>query len=560
MSFDRKSLDTPTGSAPRGGEMLTLLSMALVVAAVVVGLHRHVGIPIALSSLAGLCLFAGLVAVQAWRRSEAERRALVRELSELEGEVVRARTLGPVAPRAARPVGERQHTGHPAPPIVPQPAPFGLNEDTGIQMKANIEDARLGVDGQDAPRFEAYHGVPVAAPGQSLGDYWSVPAATTSSLTSQSTIAPPPLSAADELPADHASAVREDDVEMLQRRIKEMLHQVSAAELARGPQMAPIIAAAPQLQPSLPKEPDDLDASLDALHAAAQALRQRSAVSSNPVPPPLSQHGISGDAEPAGKLDEATDPQLLAIREAIAADRIDVFLEPILGLGDQTTQHYEVSIKLRGAGYQDLGSGEGDVLPGRGLLPLFDSARFARSAVVAERLASRGKSGSVFSHASAESLIAPDFTRKMQLDFVARPGTARKLILTFSQADIRSFRAAEQRAVGALSALGFRFAISGLTDLDMNFGAMAKAGFNFVKIDESLLVEGLAHPGGHVPASDVCRFLAEHGFGLIVNGIDNEDKLARVFGFGVLLGQGTLFGGPRPVKADIAAKSGQAAA
>jgi cyclic-di-GMP phosphodiesterase TipF (flagellum assembly factor) len=191
---------------------------------------------------------------------------------------------------------------------------------------------------------------------------------------------------------------------------------------------------------------------------------------------------------------------------------------------------------------------------------LFDAVRIERSAIVAERLASRGKSGAVFSRASGEALIEPEFTRNMQMDFVARPATARQLILTFAQSDIRSFRAAEQRAVSALSALGFRFAISALTDLDMNFSAMAKAGFGFVKLDASVLIDGLPHPGGHIPAGDVCRFLADQGFGLIVEGIDSEETLARVFGFGVLMGQGTLFGGRRPVKADVAGKPGQAAA
>ncbi len=114
--------------------------------------------------------------------------------------------------------------------------------------------------------------------------------------------------------------------------------------------------------------------------------------------------------------------------------------------------------------------------------------------------------------------------------------------------------------MSALSALGFRFAISGLTDLDMNFSAMANAGFGFVKLDASVLMDGLPHPGGHIPAGDVCRFLADQGFGLIVEGIDSEETLARVFGFGVLMGQGTLFGGRRPVKADVAGKPGQAAA
>jgi cyclic-di-GMP phosphodiesterase TipF (flagellum assembly factor) len=327
---------------------------------------------------------------------------------------------------------------------------------------------------------------------------------------------------------------------MLQRRIKDMLYQVTAAEQARE------LAAA--LPDPVPEEPvDAIAASVDALQVAAQSMRDRAESAAGPGPVPSA-------IPPA-----PADLQLATVREAISAGRVDVFLEPILGLGDQSAQHYEVSIKLRGWNMEDLGDGTAGLLTGRGLLPLFDTARIERSAIVADRLKSRGKSGAVFSRASGEALLEPDFTRNMQMDFVARPATARQLILTFSQSDIRSFRAAEQRAISALSALGFRFAIGGLTDLDMNFSAMAKAGFAFVKVDAAVMLHGLAHPGGHIPASDVCRFLADQGFGLIVDGIDSEEMLARLFGFGVLMGQGTLFGGPRPVKAEVVTSRGQAA-
>ncbi|MGE0024822.1 MAG: hypothetical protein AB7S70_14455, partial [Hyphomicrobium sp.] len=65
-------------------------------------------------------------------------------------------------------------------------------------------------------------------------------------------------------------------------------------------------------------------------------------------------------------------------------------------------------------------------------------------------------------------------------------------------------------------------------------------------------LEGLPAPSGRISSADVCRHLAQHGMTLVVDHIDDDDKLARVFGFGVLLGQGQLFGGPRPVRAEVA--------
>jgi cyclic-di-GMP phosphodiesterase TipF (flagellum assembly factor) len=527
--------------------------MALVVAAFVVGLHIQLGAPLGAAAFAGMSLFIGLVGFQAWRRGEAERAFLSSELQRLEAELVRGRIPAvSAAPAAERPAAIVA-TMNPA-------QAHGPADNTELLVAVDLDDAEAlarAYSGEAAaPQFEAYRRAPVVLPGESLGDYWQEPAPAPAPVSTRSELnaarahgGQPSADVEREAAVATGSAVREDDVEMLQRRIKDMLSQVTAAEQARD--LAAVGTTLPDPRASAVAAPVlDVETSLDALNAAVQSMRKTSGAVLQDGPHIAPELPSSSPA----------DPQLMAVRDAIAAGRVDVFLEPILGLGNQTAQHYEVSIKLRGLHAQDLEFGESGVIAGRGLLPLFDAVRIERSAIVAERLASRGKSGAVFSRASGEALIEPEFTRNMQMDFVARPATARQLILTFAQSDIRSFRAAEQRAVSALSALGFRFAISALTDLDMNFSAMAKAGFGFVKLDASVLMDGLPHPGGHIPAGDVCRFLADQGFGLIVEGIDSEETLARVFGFGVLMGQGTLFGGRRPVKADVAGKPGQAAA
>ncbi|MBY0224907.1 MAG: EAL domain-containing protein [Hyphomicrobium sp.] len=562
MPSTHKRDKAQSSTTPSGGDGLVLVCMALVVAAVVVGLHIQLGAPLGAAAFAGMSLFIGLVGFHAWRRGEAERAALSNELQRLEAALVRGRIPGGfVAPAVEQPAAgvATANSGQ-----VRSPA-----DNRELLVAVDLDDAEAlarAYNGEaEAPQFEAYRPAPIVPHGESLGDYWQEPVPAPAPTPAP---APPraepavgpnagrpfdaPPSADVEREAAVAtgtSAVREDDVEMLQRRIKDMLSQVTAAEQARDLASAATTMPGPRA-PAAAAPTVDVETSLDALNAAVQSMRKTSGAVLPDGP----------HIAPASPSSAPADPQLMAVRDAIAAGRVDVFLEPILGLGNQTAQHYEVSIKLRGLHAQDLEFGDSGVIAGRGLLPLFDAVRIERSAIVAERLASRGKPGSVFSRASGEALIEPEFTRNMQMDFVARPATARQLILTFAQSDIRSFRAAEQRAVSALSALGFRFAISALTDLDMNFSAMAKAGFGFVKLDASVLVEGLPHPGGHIPAGDVCRFLADQGFGLIVEGIDSEETLARVFGFGVLMGQGTLFGGRRPVKADVAGKPGQAAA
>ena len=100
-----------------------------------------------------------------------------------------------------------------------------------------------------------------------------------------------------------------------------------------------------------------------------------------------------------------------------------------------------------------------------------------------------------------------------------------------------------------MAAAGFGFALEDVTDLEMDFGKLKALGFEFVKLDAEVFLEGMQAPGGCIAAADICRYLSEFGLTLIVGAIDDDWLLAKVMGFGVLLGKGTLFGGPRLIKA-----------
>jgi cyclic-di-GMP phosphodiesterase TipF (flagellum assembly factor) len=272
---------------------------------------------------------------------------------------------------------------------------------------------------------------------------------------------------------------------------------------------------------------------------------------SAPLPPPLPPFVRQPQAQPQTQSRPA-DTRARLMADAISAGRIDVSLEPILGLQDQQTRHYEVSVRLRDAEGRPIEvASDGADLRGTGLLPLFDGVRITRTAVMARRLEERGKTGSVFSTFSGESVADEHFLGELAETLHQRSSLATQLVLSFTQSDVRAFSTPEWDSLADMRALGFRFAISHLTDLDMDFEALSEQGFAFVKLDASVFLSGLPAPSGHLPSNDVCRHLASHGLALVVEHIESDDQLARVFGFGVLLGQGQLFGGARPVRADV---------
>jgi len=481
------------------------------------------------------------------------------------------RSLPIDTPPALAPVAEPRRT---APDALSVPQTAGPGEQRGAAMPPPMPRyseapvrTQAPVQQRQIPELPAYAGNGLEH------DYWSHRPAQPrlDERRPHEQLASVAVAAAPAAPAQ----LRETDVEAIQTLIKKLADEVNLAEQARGVEpeqnveaFAPAVEQTaaqlsidlpPRAEPAVSKtspiaapvalEPDEAVAqSLAALRSTAGAMRQPSnLVFGHELPPPL----------------PPPPSRATILAEAIGAGRADVLLEPILGLQSQEAEHFEVSIRLRAEDGSPLAVNAADEeLRGTGLLPLFDTAKITRTVAVAERLADRGKEGSVFSTYSGEALADRAFLSEATLASRRQPAaSASRFVLTFTQADARGFEAPEWAAIAHMRALGFRFALSQVTDLDMDLEGLVRAGFSFVKLDVDVFLVGLRSPAGLIPSADVCRHLAGLGLGLVVEHIDDETKFAQVYGFGALLGQGQLFGGARVLKPEaVAPASGRTAA
>lgn len=594
-------------------QTIVVVAMGLVAGASAVALHLHAGMPGPVAATAALAAYLLLLTVHAirWRRERSDLAAPARPrdyradayrqpqdglrmppAAPLAQPGAPAQGFGPQGvrpnqpPRPPMPPSELSARGPlptpgtaaatpPVPPLPPQ-APLRQPERAAAPPPAGPppqpRTAGSAAPAQDdLPDFWSFRPatagqkLPPFVTGRVAGQPPAEPVLPEPALTRN---APPPARP----PAPpKAASPREADVEVIQDAIKRLLEEVNAAEQSRAQQSpgAPQGKGAgappplPQHAPAKPSPEASIERSIEALRMTAGTMRSALGASAGeapaaagahpaaPQPPPLPPfvRGAAQQPRPAS----SSDALARRMADAISAGRIDVALEPILGLEDQQTRHYEVTVRLRDADGNPLEvTPDGPDLRGTGLLPLFDGVRVTRTAAVARRLEDRGKSGSVFSTFSGESVADEHFLGELAETLHLRGSLASQLVLSFTQSDVRGFSTPEWDSLADMRALGFRFAITHLTDLDMDFEALAEQGFVFAKLDASVFLEGLRAPSGHLPSSDVCRHLARHGLTLVVEHIDDDEQLARVFGFGVLLGQGQLFGGARPVRADIA--------
>jgi cyclic-di-GMP phosphodiesterase, flagellum assembly factor TipF len=360
-----------------------------------------------------------------------------------------------------------------------------------------------------------------------------------------------------------AHAEPEMSVELIQDLIKKLADELNgkpAAEPAAKPEPANATEAL-------------IGQSVAALQTAARTMQEpakRTSAAPAPEAPPAEAAAAPAQrtwwsALHPGKHDDGgpppssapptLDPQIARIAEAIAAERMEVLLEPIHALAEGRPRHFEVSVRLLTADGVTLDQSEFQrAAKGSGLMPQIDAARMIRAARVARRLGERGRQGSVLTTVTGEALTDESF-----LDVAAvQPGSEGQmsLVLSFPQSEVRAFTPGHAEVLGTLAAGGFGFALDEVTDLDMDFGSLKMMGFQFVKLDAPVFLDGLpAAGGGRIPAADICRYLSDFGLTLVVGRIEDDWLLARILGFGVLFGKGTLFGGPRLVKEEIASGS-----
>jgi cyclic-di-GMP phosphodiesterase TipF (flagellum assembly factor) len=290
----------------------------------------------------------------------------------------------------------------------------------------------------------------------------------------------------------------------------------------------------------------------------------RNADASDPLPAlstlqraPKRPGTAAGAPPPVGAAQE----RLAEIADAVTAERLDACLEPILGLADRRAQHYEFSLRLRTSRGESMGPDEyGMLARGVGLLPALDAASLTRLAKVIAYVVERGTPGALFVSVSGESLSSDHLPRLMVETYRRGSPAAERAVLSFAQSDVRAWAPAQWGVLKKINDLGLRFAIEDVTTFDIDFKALNAAGFSFLKADAGLFLGPAGVGKGEAELKELSKRLTQSGLALIVTSIEHDQQLASLGTLGVPLGQGPMFGGPRPVKADVTRSAGGVAA
>jgi cyclic-di-GMP phosphodiesterase TipF (flagellum assembly factor) len=113
------------------------------------------------------------------------------------------------------------------------------------------------------------------------------------------------------------------------------------------------------------------------------------------------------------------------------------------------------------------------------------------------------------------------------------------LVFEFAQGEFARWSQAGAPLLDRLANLGCRFSLDQVTDLRFDPAELAARHIRFLKIEGDLLLDEMAESIG------MLRALRRHQIDLIVEKVEDEERLLEILDYDIDFGQGFLFGEPR---------------
>ena len=265
-----------------------------------------------------------------------------------------------------------------------------------------------------------------------------------------------------------------------------------------------------------------------------------------------------------GRAEPANLALVAAVREALAENRVDLYLQPVVSLPQRRTVFYESFSRLRDATGRVLMPAEYlAVAEPAGLVSAIDNLLLFRCVQIVRRLAKNDRNVGIFCNISLASLGDDSFFPAF-LEFLAENrDLSGALIFELGQDAFRERGGVEARNMAKLADLGFRFSIDKVTDLDFDFQDLSRADVKFAKVSANVLLDQLLEVEGRITlkslkdlqAGDFAAVTRRFSVELIAEKVESERQVIDVLELDIAYGQGHLFGEPRAIRDAVLAET-----
>jgi cyclic-di-GMP phosphodiesterase, flagellum assembly factor TipF len=234
---------------------------------------------------------------------------------------------------------------------------------------------------------------------------------------------------------------------------------------------------------------------------------------------------------------------LNAVREGLAADRVDLYLQPIVSLPQRRRRYFECYSRIRTADGDILMPGQYLAVAAReGLIAAIDNLLLLRCVQLVRKSQQRRFDVGFFCHVSPHTLEDETFLAQFVDFLLENTDLAKYLFLEFAYADAEGRSEAVGAQLAKLAEAGFRFSVDQVPGFNFDPMKLRNLHIGFVKIGAAAALEAAEHGGMHMMKAGLERA----GIELIVEKIESEPMLLDLLDHDIDYGQGYLFGPPRP--------------
>lgn len=229
--------------------------------------------------------------------------------------------------------------------------------------------------------------------------------------------------------------------------------------------------------------------------------------------------------------------------------RLEFFLEPVVSLSTNATEHYRSSLALEGSTGRVVTYSELIVQAARnGMRSELDYHCLERSLAVARKLMAKGSRRFIFVPIGGETLSDEEALARIEGEARAMREAARSIIFEIDHSIMAGLHAGGVEGLARLAHHGAGMSLARAHGIGIDLAAMRELRFRFICFDAA----ALPSENHQVPAwAGIARVAADNGFVVAVQGVDHEEQSLAARRW-VSLASGPYFALPRRVKGESA--------
>jgi EAL domain-containing protein (putative c-di-GMP-specific phosphodiesterase class I) len=227
--------------------------------------------------------------------------------------------------------------------------------------------------------------------------------------------------------------------------------------------------------------------------------------------------------------------------------RLEFFLEPVVALSSNATEHYRSSLVLEGSTGRVVTYSELVLQAGRnGMRAELDYHCLERSLTVARKLMAKGSRRLIFVPVGGETLSDEEALSRIEAETRAMREAARSIIFEIDHSIMAGLHAGGVEGLARLAHQGAGMSLARAHGIGIDLAALRELRFRFICFDAA----SLPSENYQVPAwAGIARVAADNDFVVAVQGVDHEEQSLAARRW-VSLASGPYFALPRRVKGE----------